>query len=307
MIYTLTLNPAIDYLMRTGKLTPGATNRSECEETRFGGKGLNVSRVLGALGVPSVALGFAGVAFRQALEESFAGTAVTPAFTPLAGGMRINVKLLGETETEINGAGPEVAEAEAAALLDSLDALAPGDVLAVSGSLPRGLGAEFLTRVFDRARRRGADIAADLAGDALRAALPFAPLLVKPNRAELEGLFGADAADVPACADELAALGARGVLITLGADGAYALGPDGERGFIPALAKRACDAVGAGDAAVAGFLRGARTVEGGFTEGVVYASACSAAAVSEPGLPDAERVAAFLPQARELAPLLARR
>ncbi len=255
MIYTVTLNPSVDCVMTVGAVAEGATNRASSQELRFGGKGVNVSRALARMGIPSVALGFAAGFTGEALAAGFADEPlITPDFIALRGGFtRVNVKLRGAAETEINAPGPRVAPDEAEAFLRRLDALREGDTAIFSGSLPAGLAPDFYARALERLEGRGVRAAVDTSGAALKECLPRKPFLVKPNRQEIGELFG-DGADPADCAERLCKAGARFALVSLGADGAALADGSGETRFAPALPCEGGCAVGAGDAMLAGFL-----------------------------------------------------
>lgn len=254
MIYTVTLNPSVDCVMTVGAIAEGATNRASAQELRFGGKGVNVSRALARMGIPSVALGFAAGFTGAALAAGFADEPlITPDFIALREGFtRVNVKLRGETETEINAPGPRVAPDEAEAFLRRLDALREGDTAIFSGSLPAGLAPDFYARALERLEGRGVRAAVDTSGAALKECLPRRPFLVKPNRQEIEELFGAGA-DPEESAERLCKAGARFALVSLGADGA-ALACESGVFFAPALPCEGGCTVGAGDAMLAGFV-----------------------------------------------------
>lgn len=258
MIYTVTLNPAIDCLMRVGRLDEGATNRASEQRLAFGGKGINVSRALARLGVPSVALGFAAGFTGEAIVASLADEPlITAGFIMLREGVsRVNVKLRAGAETEINAPGPAPSPEEAEELLDRLGALGEGDVAVFSGSLPEGLPSDFYALAVARVSERGARAAVDTSGAALTACLPLRPFLIKPNRREAEEIFGAGA-DPADCARRFREAGARNVLLSLGADGAVFAGEDGEVVSLPAEpCAEGAFTVGAGDAMLAGFLAG---------------------------------------------------
>ncbi|MBQ9558352.1 MAG: 1-phosphofructokinase family hexose kinase [Clostridia bacterium] len=259
MIYTVTLNPSIDCVMAVGAIEAGATNRALSQELRFGGKGVNVSRALARIGEASVALGFTAGFTGEALARHTAETErlITPDFIALREGVtRVNVKLRGEAETEINAPGPRVGAEEANALLKKLDALREGDTLVLSGSLPSGLPADFYARMLARVRGKGVRAAVDTSGAALEACLPFRPFLVKPNKQEIEALFGAGA-DPAECAFRLREAGARNALVSLGADGAVLADETGAVIFAEAKSRSGGCTVGAGDAALAGFIAAA--------------------------------------------------
>lgn len=260
MVYTLTLNPSLDYMMPVQQLRIGATNRSEGEQIRIGGKGINVSILLRSLGVENLALGIAAGFTGEELLRRMNEEGIRHDF--LMGGegfTRINVKLLSEDETEINGSGPVIGESETQALLRQLVEIHSGDYLVISGSAPRGIPEDFLDRLLGKAIQQGAEIVLDISGPALRQALRYRPFLIKPNQHELEEVLGVSIPDREQAllhGKKLQELGARNVLISLGAEGAVLLD---EKGGV--YSKKAPDgllvsSVGAGDSMVAGFLAG---------------------------------------------------
>ena len=260
MVYTLTLNPSLDYMMPVRQLRIGATNRSEGEQIRIGGKGINVSILLRSLGIENLALGIAAGFTGEELLRRMNEEGIRHEF--LMGGegfTRINVKLLSEEETEINGSGPVIGEAEAQALLRQLEEIHSEDYLVISGSAPRGIPEDFLDRLLGKAIQQGAEIVLDISGPALRRALRYHPFLIKPNQRELEEVLGVSIPNREQAllhGKKLQELGARNVLISLGAEGAVLLD---EKGGV--YSKKAPDgllvsSVGAGDSMVAGFLAG---------------------------------------------------
>lgn len=260
MVYTLTLNPSLDYMMPVRQLRIGATNRSEGEKIRIGGKGINVSILLRRLGIENLALGIAAGFTGEELLRRMNEEGIRHDF--LMGGegfTRINVKLLSEEETEINGSGPVIGESETQALLRQLVEIHSGDYLVISGSAPRGIPEDFLDRLLGKAIQQGAEIVLDISGPALRQALRYRPFLIKPNQHELEEVLGVSIPDREQAllhGKKLQELGARNVLISLGAEGAVLLD---EKGGV--YSKKAPDgllvsSVGAGDSMVAGFLAG---------------------------------------------------
>ncbi|MBR6381657.1 MAG: 1-phosphofructokinase [Lachnospiraceae bacterium] len=267
MIYTVTLNPAIDYCMYPeGPLLPGETNRSRREEAFVGGKGNNVSRVLRGLGCESVAMGFCagftGDEILRGLEEA----GIRTDYVRLSSGCsRINVKLKspgkGDTgvtvlETEINGSGPEVPEEAQESFLAKIAGLREGDTLVLSGSVPGSLPADFYERILKSLPCDGIRTVVDAAGDLLRSCLPYGPFLVKPNLAELEQITGRSLVsleEITAAADALAQQGAQHVLVSLGAAGAI-LCSGGECIRREAPKGTLVNSVGSGDSMVAGFL-----------------------------------------------------
>ena len=267
MIYTLTLNPAIDYVVRLPALREGETNRATSAEVQFGGKGINVSCILRELGAETTALGFAAGFTGEALTAYLAERAIPSDFIRLPAELtRINVKLktqvVGREETEINAAGPAIPQEAIRALLDKLDTLTEGDFLVLAGSIPPSLPQDFYHRIMERLNGRGIHFAVDAEGEALTAVLPHRPFLIKPNRAELEGLAGHSLSTEDAlvsAAEALRRAGARNVLISLGGDGALLLEEFGGIHRVPAAHVTPLNTVGAGDSMVAGFLAGYMT------------------------------------------------
>ncbi len=258
MIYTVTVNPAIDYTLHLSSYVLGDTNRATDSALSFGGKGINVSRVLTSLGVANRALGFVAGDTGNMLESGLHHLGVDTDFVYLPQGQtRINVKLCGEQETEINGIGPTVDKASMKALTSRLLSLKSGDVLCLCGSLPPGCQTDFYADLLAAVADHDVMTVVDTTGDGLLATLPYHPILIKPNRAELCALAGRelpDAAAVVAAAKELQAKGACQVLVSLGGDGAILLTADGEVFYRAAYSGTVRSTVGAGDSMVAGFV-----------------------------------------------------
>lgn len=290
MIYTLTLNPAVDYFMHLpGGLRPGQLNRSSDESVQFGGKGINVSRVLRTLGVDSVALGFVAGFTGQALQSALESAGLAQRFLTVSSGMtRINVKVSGAEETEINGTGPEITAGDMERLHAQLDELEPGDILVLSGSLPGCLRADAYGVILKRLAGRGIDTVVDTAGEALRSTLQYVPFLIKPNHLELGALFGkqldADE-EIIDCARELQRMGARNVLVSMAGEGALLLDEGGQVHRITAPRGRVISSIGAGDSMVAGFLAG-WLQKGSYDEALMLGTAAGSATAFSMGLAD---------------------
>lgn len=259
MIYTVTLNPALDYVMHlSAPLALGETNRAEGEPLQCGGKGINVSLVLQELSVPSVALGFVAGDTGKQLTAMLEQQGLRQEMLPLPEGRtRINVKLKGAAETEINGAGPMISAQALEQLAKRLDVLEKGDVLVLAGSIPAGVPQTVYRDLMQPLTERGVSFVVDTTGQALREALSCRPLLVKPNRSELAQLCGRSLdteKDLVQAAAELQAQGAQNVLVSLGGDGALLL--DAQQRVFRAAAPvgKLVNSVGAGDSMVAGFL-----------------------------------------------------
>ena len=289
MIYTLTLNPALDYVMRLPSVKEGATNRAVSTDLQFGGKGVNVSLVLSELGVENTALGFAAGFTGAALTAYLTDRGIRADFIPLPEGLtRINVKLKtpegAYPETEINASGPNVPADCMAALYRKLDALTEGDTLVLAGSIPSSLPKDTYRAIMERLAGRGIRFVVDAEGALLTETLPFRPFLVKPNRAELEGIMGRELptdTDLKEAAAELQRRGAVNVLISLGGDGALLLDEHGAYHRGAALPIVPVNTVGAGDSTVAGFLAG---VGFGYEYALRLAMACGAATAAGEGI-----------------------
>ena len=299
MIYTVTFNPAIDYVMRLPVLRPGETNRAVTSQIQFGGKGVNVSCVLRELGVENTALGFVAGFTGNALAEHLSALGVRTDFIRLPeGNTRINVKLKtseGSTkETEINAAGPAIPDACLQALLAKLDTLTEGDTLVLAGSIPASLPRNTYSRILSRLAGRGIRFVVDAEGALLTAVLPYRPFLVKPNRAELEGIMGRELPtdeDLRKAAAELQRQGAVNVLVSLGGDGALLLDEHGTVHRCPAHPIPPVNTVGAGDSMVAGFLAG---VDRGYGYALRLGMACGGATAGAEGLATAESISALM-------------
>lgn len=261
MIYTLTLNPALDYALYLPAFSEGKTNRSAREQLDFGGKGINVSYILHQLGVPTVALGFIAGFTGEALRAMLEREGIPCEFIALERGMtRINVKIKSEKESEINAQGPDIPPEALERLYARLDRLGAGDTLLLAGSVPASLPKDIYETILARLDGKGVRYAVDAEGQLLLNVLKYRPYLIKPNRAELCGLVGrelTDDADVECAARGLQSLGAQNVLVSLGGEGALLLDEQGEVHRAPAVGGRPVNTVGAGDSMVAGFLAGA--------------------------------------------------
>ena len=260
MIYTLTLNPSLDYHLYTSQLTLGVTNRSCREALTFGGKGINVSVMLTRLDVPNRALGFVAGFTGDELCGQLTRAGIVHDMIRLEDGMtRINVKLHAEAETEVNATGPHLTAEAMETLMGKLEGLNRGDTLVLSGSLPPTLPKDTYGRIMARLTGKELRFAVDAEGEALMVTLPHRPFLIKPNRHELSAIVGRDLTTreaVVSAARDLQRRGARNVLVSLGGDGAILLTEDEDCYQSPALGGRPVNTVGAGDSMVAGFLAG---------------------------------------------------
>ena len=261
MIYTVTFNPAIDYVVHpAGGLQLGAVNRNEAEQFQFGGKGINVSTVLRALGHESTALGFIAGATGDWLQNGLRDQAIHTDFIRLPTGMtRINVKIKAGQETEINGLGPDIPPEAQTALHRRLDALQRDDVLVLAGSIPACLGDDAYQRIMARMAGRGVRIVVDATRDLLVNVLQYGPFLIKPNNHELAEIFGRTLGtddEIAQAAAELQQRGAQNVLVSMAGDGALLLDEEGKIHRMGVPKGKVLNSVGAGDSMVAGFLAG---------------------------------------------------
>ena len=288
MIYTVTFNPAIDYVVRLGNpLQPGAVNRAAGEDCVLGGKGINVSGVLAQLGVESVALGFIAGETGAWLERGLTAQGLHTDFIWLENGMtRINVKIKAGQETELNGAGPNIPESAMQALESKLDALQKDDVLILAGSIPACLPQSTYERLLARLQGRGVRAVVDATQNLLLKVLPYKPFLIKPNNHELSEIVGHELTtddEIVAAAAGLQAQGARNVLVSMAGDGALLLDENGAVHRIGCPKGKVVNSVGAGDSMVAGFVAGyLRT--GDYRYALRLGTACGSATAFSVGL-----------------------
>ncbi len=287
MFYTVTLNPSIDYTVTLSELVCGITNRTRSENFSVGGKGINVSLVLAELGIESTALGFAAGFTGEELLRQIASPLVHKDFIMLrSGSTRINVKIKAGSETEINGAGAVPCEEELDCLLNRLDILKDGDTLVLAGSVPSALNEDTYERFLERVSGRNVRTVVDACGKLLLRTLSYRPFLIKPNRQELEEIFGVTFSsqnEIPCYAGKLQKMGARNVIVSLGGDGAYLLDENGRLHFRCAMKGTAVSTVGAGDSMTAGFIAGYER-EGDYAAAFALGTACGAATAFSEGL-----------------------
>ncbi len=257
MIYTVTLNPSVDYSVFPAEFHAGEINRSEREVHSFGGKGINVSAMLANLGAESRALGFVGGFSGQEIERLATRAGVECDFCEIREPSRINVKIISDTESAVNGKGPFIRFEEERALLEKLSSLTEEDTVVVSGSAPESESGALLQNVLDAVGN--ARLVVDMDGAALKYALTKKPYLIKPNYEELCALFGkAEMSDkeVAAAAAQLRENGVGNVLVSLGGRGALLASSDGNIYRVAAPEVDVVSTVGAGDCFLAGFLAG---------------------------------------------------
>ncbi|WP_035769023.1 1-phosphofructokinase [Butyrivibrio sp. NC2002] len=261
MIYTVTFNPAIDYIVRMDKpIDIGMTNRSVSEDCFFGGKGINVSTILKNLGIENTALGFTAGFTGDAIVESVQKKGIIADFIKLKKGIsRINVKLKSDEETEINAQGPKISKEAFEELLQKLDKLTAGDVLILAGSIPSTLPSDVYEIILDRLKDKDVTFVVDATKDLLKNVLKYHPFLIKPNNHELGEMFDTVLKtddEIEAHAKKLQEMGARNVLISMAGDGAMLVTETGECFRVGVPKGTVKNSVGAGDSMVAGFVAG---------------------------------------------------
>lgn len=285
MIYTVTFNPSLDYIVTVNDFRLGETNRTASEQMLPGGKGINVSTVLENLGFDNTALGFVAGFTGREIVSKVRELGFQSEFIELdEGWSRINIKMKDFDGTEINGQGPAISGAALQALLEKLDGLKEGDVLVLAGSIPASIPETIYAEIMKRLDGKGVLTVVDATNDLLMEVLPYHPFLIKPNQHELGAIFGVELdtqESVVLYARKMQEQGALNVLVSMGGKGAVLLDADGEVHMLPAPEGTLVNAVGAGDSMVAGFLAGwleKKDYEHAFRMGV---SAGSASAFSE--------------------------
>lgn len=260
MIYTVTFNPAIDYVVELVSFNIGEINRTTREYMNLGGKGVNVSRVLTNLEVPNVALGFVAGFTGDALRTGLERMGVKTDFISLEeGNTRINVNIKGVEETDINARGPEIPNSAIEELFKKLDNLQSGDTLVLAGSIPTSLPNDMYERIMERLYGKGIRFVVDATRDLLVKSLKYEPFLIKPNNHELGEIFGLELTtdnEIIYYARELKKQGAKNVLISMAGDGAILVDENDVTHKIGTPKGKVKNSVGAGDSMVAGFCAG---------------------------------------------------
>lgn len=298
MIYTVTFNPCLDYVVGVDNLTLGAVNRVSTEAVMAGGKGINVSIVLKNLGHPSCALGFLAGFTGDEIARRLQLQGVDTDFIEVSHGMsRINVKVRSNEETEINGIGPDIAPSDIEALYAKLDALTSDDILVISGSVPAALPGDIYERIMERLEGRGIRIVVDATRELLMNVLAFHPFLVKPNNHELGEIFGVELKarkDVVPYAKKLQELGARNVLVSMAGEGAVLVAENGDVIESPSPKGTVVNSVGAGDSMVAGFIAGYLESDGNYEQAFRMGVCAGSASAFSLGLAERDQVEELL-------------
>ena len=280
MVYTVTFNPSIDYIVTVDDFRTGMTNRTTGERMLCGGKGINVSMVLKNMGIENTALGFIAGFTGDEIDRLARNLGVHTDFIRAQEGIsRINVKLTSIDGTEINGMGPVISDDLLRQLMDRLDTLSEGDVLVLAGSIPGSMPADIYSRIMKRLQGRNILIVVDAAGTLLTNVLPYHPFLIKPNRQELEEIYHVTITgrrDVVEYARRLQQAGAANVLVSMGSQGGVLVSANGQVFEAEAPKGTLRNSVGSGDSMVAGFLTGwlgSHSYEEAFRWGIACGSA----------------------------------
>ncbi len=285
MIYTVTFNPSLDYIVTVPGFTCGRVNRTREEKIFPGGKGINVSMVLKNLGYENTALGFYAGFTGNELQRLVEEKGICADFIPVAEGMsRINVKIRGDEESEINGQGPAILDSDIKKLYEKLEKLEDGDILVMAGSIPDVMPQTIYMDIMKYLADRNLKIVVDATKDLLVNVLQYHPFLIKPNNHELGEIFGVtlkEKSEVIQYAKKLQEMGAVNVLISMAGDGAVLVAEDGSVYESEAPKGKVVNSVGAGDSMVAGFLAG--YLQSGSYQDAFHMGVCtgSASAFSE--------------------------
>lgn len=278
MIYTVTLNPSIDFIVRLDHLELGGVNRMTSDDKFAGGKGINVSRILKRLAIDNTATGFIGGFTGRFVKDGLVDEGIATNFVEVAEDTRINVKVKAGEETEINGAGPTISSEKLAELEAILAGLSDKDMVVFAGSAPANLGNKVYNKLIPIAKEAGAQVVCDFEGQTLLDSLAYAPLLVKPNNHELADIFGVELnglADIEKYARAILAKGAQNVIISMAGDGALLVTPEAAY-FAKPIKGTVKNSVGAGDSMVAGFT-GEYVKSGDPVEALKWGVACGTA------------------------------
>ena len=301
MIYTVTFNPSLDYIVSVEDFKLGLTNRTSSELILPGGKGINVSTVLGNLGIENTALGFLAGFTGKEIERRLKEMGVASDFIEINEGVsRINLKLKSIDGTEINGSGPVISPEDVEKLMEKLDKLGEGDVLFLAGSIPTSMPDDMYQKIMAKLDGKGVMIVVDATRDLLLNVLEYHPFLIKPNNHELSEIFGRPLStkeDLVEAAKALQEKGAQHVLISMAGDGAILVAADGTVYTSPAPKGTLVNSVGAGDSMVAGFITGFEKT-GDLQEALYWGISSGSASAYSENLATLQEVEALLSQVR---------
>ncbi len=293
MIYTITFNPAIDYVVNINKLNLGITNRSTSESYYYGGKGINVSTILCNLGIKNKALGFVAGFTGDAIEKGAKDAGIDTDFIHLENGIsRINIKIKSSEETEINCQGPHITDKDIEKLFSQLDELKEGDTLILAGSIPNSLPQDIYENILAKLSDRNIRFVVDATQKLLMNVLKYRPFLIKPNRQELSEMFGVEIntqEDIIKYGKKLQDMGAVNVLVSLGGDGALLIDEYSEIHTMGTVKDKVINTVGSGDSMVAGFIAGYSS-KNDYDYALKLGTACGCATAFLPGLATKEKI-----------------
>ncbi len=296
MIYTVTLNPALDYVIQVDHFRPGQINRNKSENIYFGGKGINVSCILNELGFQSTALGFIAGFTGKALSDGLKQMGIVSDFITAEKGMtRINVKMKSDEETEINGTGPVISAENFEELKNRIRNLSADDTLVLSGSIPSCMASDTYEKIIE-CLHEDVRLVVDAEKDLLLKVLKYRPFLIKPNNLELGEMFAAKITsedEIVYYAKKLQEKGARNVLVSMAKDGAVLLDENGNVSRMGVAKGTVVNSVGAGDSMVAGFLAG-YLEKGDYAWALKLGTACGGATAFHSGLAVREEIMAVL-------------
>ena len=286
MVYTVTFNPAVDYIVRTDEINVGKVNRSISEEILFGGKGINISLVLKELGIKSKALGFIAGFTGRAIEEGVREMGIETDFVHLKDGFsRINVKIKSAEENELNGQGPRIDSEAIAELYKKLDGLENGDTLVLAGSIPNTLPSDIYEKILEHLSQKDIKVIVDATKELLLNVLKYKPFLIKPNNYELEEMFGVafkSVEEIVECAKKLKEMGAVNVLVSMAEKGAVLIDENGSVHTCGVCKGSVVNSLGAGDSMVAGFIAG--SLDGDYPYALKLGTAAGGATAFSDGL-----------------------
>ena len=297
MIYTITLNPTIDYIVNVPNLTLGKSHHMQSELITPGGKGIMVSRVLKELGIPSIALGFRGGFTGEFVRDYLDDLQIINYFTEIAERTRINLVLKSDQDTEISDYGPAASAAEVADFMGQFDGISPQDFVVIAGSKLPSMPADFYEKLIRSLAEEGVPFACDITKEELRNSLQYHPLVVKPNQKEVGDLFGKKFEtwqEVVPYGKQLLAAGAQHAIVSLGGDGALLFTPR-EVIYAPPIPGKVANAVGSGDSMVAGFA-GTYLKTHDPVEAFRVAVACGTATAFSPDIATTEEIQVQLPR-----------
>lgn len=298
MVYTVTFNPAIDYVVYTDEMKIGVVNRAQDEKIYFGGKGINVSIILNELGIKSEALGFVAGFTGEAIEKGMAKDGIKTDFIHLDNGFsRINIKIRSTAETELNGQGPKIPEKKIDELFQKFDKIKNGDTIVLAGSIPSSLPLDIYEKILKYLQNKNIRTVVDATGDLLVNVLKYKPFLIKPNNFELSEIFGVTlktTKDISDCALKLKEMGAVNVLVSMAGDGALLVDEDGKIHVCGVCKGNVKNSVGAGDSMVAGFIAGCEN--GNYEYALKLGTAAGGATAFSDGLAQKDLIYSLLEQ-----------